>query len=520
MKVVDAREMREIDRQTIEDYGIASPVLMERAGLSVVNRIKQCFDRSIRVLVLAGSGNNGGDGLVVARLLHNEGWDVTVFLIAPPEKLSHDCLRQYETAEKMGVRIYTEKLPVLKDLRGSLVIDAILGTGLNKPLRGEISNLADRVNSARPDVVAVDIATGVSSDTGKIMGTAVKAGFTVTFGLPKVGHLIYPGAEYTGRLFVEDIGFPPALLNSESISLELIEKERVSLLLPERLKNSYKGDYGHVLVIGGSVGKTGAPLLSARAALRSGAGLVTIGTPERITDSLMASVLEEMTLPLPSTASGTVSREAAGTVLDFLHEKADVLAIGPGLSTDRETVEFVLETISNSPVPMVVDADGLNALSTLDYKDLSGFLNKLRAPAVFTPHIGEMSRLFRMSIPDIADDLIGVATRFSRDTGGCLVLKGMPTLIATPEEQCFINTTGNPGMATAGTGDVLTGIIASFMGQGLSPAEAALTGVYLHGLTGDIAVKGTTGYAFTANDLVTGLFRGFHSLLSDLQLPG
>ncbi|GMT48392.1 MAG: bifunctional NAD(P)H-hydrate repair enzyme Nnr [bacterium] len=519
MRIVDAQQIREIDRQTIEDYGIASPVLMERAGLSVVNRIKQCLDLSVRVLVLAGSGNNGGDGLVVARLLHNEGWDVRVFLISSPEKLSHDCLRQYETAKKMGVGIFTEKLPVLKDLRGSLVIDAILGTGLNKPLRGEIANLADRVNRAQVDVVAVDIATGVFSDTGKIMGTAIRAGFTVTFGLPKVGHVIYPGAEYTGRLFVEDIGFPPALLNPESISLELIEKEHVSLLLPERLKNSCKGDYGHVLVIGGSVGKTGAPLLSARAALRSGAGLVTIGAPDRITDSLMASVLEEMTLPLPSTVSGTVSGEAAGSVLDFLHEKADVLAIGPGLSTDRETVEFVLKTISNSPVPMVVDADGLNALSTLGYKGVVRFLNKLRAPAVLTPHPGEMARLVRMSISDIADDLIGVAMSFSRDTGCCLVLKGVPTLIATPEGQCFINTTGNPGMATAGTGDVLTGIIASFTGQGLQPAEAALTGVYLHGLTGDIAVKGTTGYAFTANDLINGLLKGFRSLLSDLQPP-
>ncbi len=519
MKVVDAQQMREIDRKTIEDYGISSPVLMERAGLSVVNRIKQFFDRSVSVLVLAGGGNNGGDGLVVARLLHNEGWDVRVFLISSPEKLSHDCLRQYETAKKMGVRIFTEKLPVSKDLSGSLVIDAILGTGLNQPLRGEISSLAGRVNSARVDVVAVDIATGVSSDTGKIMGTAIRAAFTVTFGLPKVGHVIYPGAEYTGRLLVEDIGFPPALLNSESISLELIEKEHVSLLLPERMEKSYKGDYGHVLVIGGSSGKTGASLLSAKAALRSGSGLVTIGAPERITDSLMASVLEEMTLPLPSTASGTVSKEAAGTVLDFLYEKADVLAIGPGLSTDKETVEFVLETISNSPVPMVIDADGLNALSTLEYKEIAVFLNKLSAPAVLTPHPGEMSRLVRMSISDVADDLIGVAMRFSRDTGCCLVLKGVPTLIATPEGRCFINTTGNPGMATAGTGDVLTGIIASFTGQGLQPVEAALTGVYLHGLAGDIAVKHTTEYAFTANDLIKGLSRGLHSLLSDLQPP-
>jgi len=514
MKIVNAQQMREIDRKTIEDYGIASPVLMERAGLSVAGRVRRYFDRAARVLVIAGSGNNGGDGLVVARLLHNDGWDVRVFLVSPPEELSPDCLRQYETARMMGVRIVTGRLPALKDLRGSIVIDAMLGTGLNKPLRGDISVVVDRVNRAGTDVVAVDIATGVSSDTGKVMGSAVKAGITVTFGLPKAGHVLYPGAEYTGRLFVEDIGFPPALLKSEAIPLELVEKEDVSLLLPERLKKSHKGDYGHVLVVGGSVGKTGAVLLSARAALRSGAGLVTIGTSDRVAGLLAAAVLEEMTLPLPSTASGTLSREAVGPVLDFLHERADVLAIGPGLSTDAGTVEFVIDTIAGSPVPVVVDADGLNALSRLDYRELVRFLDKVRTPMVFTPHLGEMARLVRMSIPDIADDLTGAALRFSRDTGVCLVLKGMPTLTATPEGRCFINSTGNPGMATAGTGDVLTGVIASFIGQGLPPAEAALTGVFLHGLSGDIAARGATEYALTAGRLIDALPGGFRSLLS------
>ncbi|NOZ25090.1 MAG: NAD(P)H-hydrate dehydratase [Nitrospirae bacterium] len=514
MKIVNAEQMREIDRRTIEDYGIASAVLMERAGLSVAARVRENFDRSARVVVLAGSGNNGGDGLVVARLLHNEGWDVRVFLLSSPAKLSPDCLRQYETAGMMGVRVLAERLPALKDLRGSLVIDAMLGTGLNKPLRGDIAAAVERVNRAAADVVAVDIATGVSSDTGAVMGSAVRAGMTVTFGLPKAGHVLYPGAEHTGRLFVEDIGFPPALLESEAVRLELVEKEDVSLLLPERRKNSYKGDYGHVLVVGGSVGKTGAALLTARAALRSGAGLVTIGTPDRVAGTVAAAVLEEMTLPLPSTASGSVSAGAAARVLDFLHERADTLAIGPGLSTDPETVEFVVDTMAASPVPVVVDADGLNALSTLGYGELVRLMRRVRAPVVFTPHVGEMARLAGMSIPEITADLTGAASRFSRDTGGCVVLKGAPTVTAVPEGRCFVNSSGNPGMATAGAGDVLTGIIASFIGQGLPPAEAALAGVFLHGHAGDIAAVEGSEYALTAGELVDALPRGFRSLLS------
>ncbi len=514
MKIVNARQMREIDRKTIEDYGIASPVLMERAGLAVAARVRQSFDRSARVVVLAGSGNNGGDGLVAARLLHNEGWDVRVFLLSQPERLSPDCLRQYETARMTGVRIVEARPPALKDLRSALVIDAMLGTGLNKPLRGDMAAVVDRVNRAGTDVVAVDIATGVSSDTGAVMGGAVRAVMTVTFGLPKAGHVFHPGAEYAGRLFVEDIGFPPELLHSDEIAMELVDKEYVSRLLPRRAVNSHKGDYGHVLVAAGSLGKTGAALLTARAALRSGAGLVTIGTPDSVAGPLTAAVLEEMTLPLPSTASGGLSKEAVRPVLDFLRERADVLAIGPGLSTDAETVEFVINTVAGSPVPVVVDADGLNALSTLGYGGLVRLIRGLRVPVVLTPHVGEMARLLGTGIPDVAADLPNSALGLARDTGACTVLKGVPTVTATPGGLCLVNSSGNPGMATAGAGDVLTGVIASLIGQGLPPQEAAAAGVFIHGLSGDIAAAGKTVYALTAGGLIEALPEGFRAILS------
>ncbi len=505
MKVVDAVQMREIDRRTIEDFGLASAVLMERAGLSVVKRITDLFDPSRKVVVLAGGGNNGGDGLVAARLLHNAGWDVRAFVVSPRDGLSRDCLGQFETALKMGVRIEAEKIPSPRELSGAVVVDALVGTGLNKPLRDGLSLLVKRVNRARTDVVAVDIPTGISADTGRIMGTAVKADVTVTFGLPKRGHLFHPGAGYSGRLFVEDIGFPPALLNAADLRLELVEQARVPGLLPPRNRNSHKGDYGHVFVAGGSPGKTGAPLLCAKAALRCGAGLVTIGVPDTIITSLSASVLEEMTMPLPSTPRGGLSGEGTGAVLEFLRSKADVLAIGPGLSTEVETVGFVLETVAGSPVPLVIDADGLNALSSLGRRGAASFLRELRSPAVLTPHPGEMARLLGTDVADVSGDPVAAARGLASEAGVHVVLKSVPVVTAAPDGRCFINTTGNPGMATAGTGDVLTGVVASLMAQGLTPLHAAVAGVFLHGLSGDLAAAVRTEHALTAGDLVEGL---------------
>jgi NAD(P)H-hydrate epimerase len=513
MKIVNAQQMREIDRVTIEEYGIPSLVLMERAGLAVVRRVKELFDGSKKIIILSGGGNNGGDGLVVARNLHNEGWVVKVYLTSPIDRLSKDCRKQFEIAKKMGVKFFLERFPSSRDLSENLVIDALLGTGLGKPVRDDLASLVKKVNRNASKVLSVDIPTGISSDTGEIMGSAINADFTVTFGLPKLGHLLYPGAEYTGRLFIEDIGFPKPLLETRDSGNEMLEMREMKLLLPERKRDAHKGDFGHVLVVGGSTGKSGAVLLAAKAALRSGSGLVTIGVPERVIDSFMASVSEEMTLPLPSTERGSLSKNASVNVIDFLHSMADVLAIGPGMGRDDETVWSVMDIIKKSPVPVVIDADALNALSTLEYREIVRFLERARSPVVLTPHPGEMARLLKTTSDDINRRRLEAAVTLSGDTGCYVVLKGAPTVISAPDGKSFINTTGNPGMATAGTGDVLAGMIASMIGQGFSVLDGTIFAVFLHGLAGDIAAARVTENSLKAGDLIDGIPCAYHTLI-------
>ncbi len=513
MKVVTASEMRGIDRTTIEDIGIPSMVLMERAGISVVKRIIEKFPVIQPVAVLSGGGNNGGDGLVIARELQRAGYNVKVFLLSPEDRLSKDCRNQYEIVKKLGLKVVINRAPSGKDLKDSIVVDAIIGTGLNKPLRDNLSKIVRLVNQYASYVVAVDIPTGISSDTGEVMGEAVRADTTVTFGLPKIGHLLPPGSEYTGELFVEDIGFPPHLTNSDSLKVELIEEDIIKALIPYREQDTHKGDYGHILIVGGSVGKTGATLMAARAALKAGAGLVTIALPDAAAKALMGSVLEEMMLPLPCSEDGTISMTALDSIMDFIHERADVLAIGPGLGRSKETWQLVRELVRLSPLPMVIDADGLNALSESGYEGLKRLFCKTISPSVLTPHLGEMSRLAGCSTEEVRANRLDISRSFSEETAAVLVLKGAPTVISTPEGNQYINSTGNPGMATAGAGDVLTGIIAALIGQNLSPVDASIAGVYIHGLSGDIAARHLTEYSLTAGELIKFLPDAFRRLL-------
>ncbi len=342
MKIVNAEEMRLIDRKTIRKYGISGSTLMERAGLAVAVRIRELFDKR-KVLVLAGSGNNGGDGIVAARNLFDWGWNVKVLLMGKLDALSPDCLAQYRIAGKMGVPVEFRTAVTDKDIHAAIVVDALLGTGINKPVSSPLSEVIDVLNRADNQVVSVDIPSGISSDDGQIKGTAVLADYTVTFGLPKYGHLLYPGAEHTGHLFVEDIGFPAELLHSDSLTTETIEQKDASVLLPERPKYSHKGDYGHVLIVAGSRGKTGAALMAAKACLRSGAGMITIGVPETLVDIYQQRVTEEMVLPLPDSGQGILSEGASAGIMDFLDSKADVLALGPGISTGPEVTKLVID---------------------------------------------------------------------------------------------------------------------------------------------------------------------------------
>ena len=516
MKVVTAEEMRKIDKKTIEECGILGVVLMERAGFAVASKIKEIFGRK-RVIIVSGSGNNGRDGLVVARNLHNEGWDVKVFLTSRPEDLKGDALLQYKAAVKLGVGIkqineflihYSSVLT-----RHSVIVDAILGTGLSKNIAGKLSEVISLINKSNIPIISVDIPSGISSDNGQVMGAAVRADYTVTFGLPKRGHFLYPGAEYTGKLFVEDIGFPEELLKTEKLNIELLMKDYISALIPERKKYSHKGNYGHVLIVAGSRGKTGAALMAAKACLRCGTGLVTIGVPESLANIFQSRVTEEMTLILPDKGDGTLSVRASNKILDFLNKTADLLAIGPGIGVSAETEKLMRTLIKNSETPIVIDADGINSI-----KGEKEVFSKIKAPLILTPHPGEMARLLQdsgLGIKDIEKDRINTATSFAKETGTYLVLKGVPTIIAMPDGRAFINSTGNPGMATAGTGDVLTGMISGFLNQTPNPIHACITGVYMHGLAGDMAASEKGQYSLIATDIIDKIPDAFRSFKSN-----
>lgn len=513
MKVVTADEMRDIDRTTIEEYAIPSSALMERAGNAVAAKVIELFEKK-KVIVLSGGGNNGGDGFVAARELFNRGWNVRVFLLSRENKLSPDCLAQYRTAKKMGVPVEFRTAISGADLHSAVVVDAIFGTGINKNVKTPVSEIIAFLNRTAVPVVAVDIPSGVSADDGRIMGEAVRADYTVTFGLLKRGHLLHPGAEFSGKVFVEEIGFPAELLVSETLQVETIEKADASVLVPERPLNSYKGDYGHIMIIAGSRGKTGAALMTAKSCLRAGAGMVTIGVPETLADVFQTRVTEEMIISLPDTGSGTLSYRAADEIARFVSEKADVLAIGPGIGISDDTRRLLPELIGRSAAPMVIDADGINSL-----RGNREVLKSARAPVLLTPHIGEFARLLKRGTAvdagireRIEKDRINLMLAFAEDTGSYLILKGAPTIIAEPEGKVFINTTGNPGMATAGSGDVLTGIVSAFLGQHLDPLEAAVLGIYMHGLAGDMAAAGKGMHSLIATDIIRHLPAAFSSL--------
>lgn len=514
MKVVTSQEMREIDRITIEDYGIPSSVLMERAGLAVASKVRELYPGK-KVIALCGVGNNGGDGIVAARNLHNWGFNVQVLICARKKDLSPESNKQYQIAKKIGIPIEFRNALNAKDVHGAVIIDAVFGTGLSRPVKGNIAGIFEFINNSEALVVSVDMPSGISSDTGEILGEAVKADCTVTFGLPKRGHYLYPGAEYTGRLFIKDIGFPEKLLLSDKLKVGLIDREIVLGLIPPRPKYSHKGDYGHVLVIAGSKGKTGAALMTARACLRSGAGLVTLAVPESLMDIFQGRVTEDMTLPLADDGSGMLSYKAIDQILAFAAQKADVIAIGPGIGVSDNTGKIMNELIRKSTLPMVIDADGINSLSRAigNRQGAIGLLRKAKSPVILTPHAGEMARLLQRAKGKrqraVEKDRIKTAIAFSKETGTYLVLKGVPTTIAEPDGNAFINTTGNPGMATAGAGDVLTGVIASLLGQGLNPTYASVSGVYLHGLAGDMAAGRMGEYSMIASDIIDFLPEAF-----------
>jgi NAD(P)H-hydrate epimerase len=501
MKVLTAAQMREVDRRTIES-GIPSLVLMENAGTRVVEFLAERFAPlgDQRIAVFCGKGNNGGDGMVVARQLFERyhPQSLQVVLIAAPEDLKGDAAENYRRLLASGCPVVPE-LP--SDLPApTLVLDALLGTGLSGPAKGPMLDAIRRINIGFPGakIVAVDIPSGLASDTGQPIGESVRADYTVTFTAPKVGQVLHPNCDQVGELRVCAIGSAPELFEKDaSILLSLVEPAQFRHLLAPRPRASHKGSFGHVLVVAGSYGKTGAAAMAGMAALRAGAGLVTVASTERALPVIAAHAAELMTEPLPETASGSISVRAfdSGRLVEIAKGK-NVLAIGPGLTTDPQTVAVVRRALQEFAQPMVVDADGLNALAGTEWSGDT----RLR---VLTPHPGEMSRLVKMPIPAIEGDRVNIVRRLARERHVHVILKGSRTLLAFPDGRVWINPTGSPAMATGGTGDILTGMIAGFLAQFPHDAEQAIAAaIYLHGLSGEIGVRELGEKCLIATDLL------------------
>ncbi|MGD1010616.1 MAG: NAD(P)H-hydrate dehydratase [Candidatus Aminicenantales bacterium] len=514
MKILTSREMKEIDRTTIEDIGIPGPVLMENAGLQVLKALRTRFPRPAdeRIVIVAGKGNNGGDGLVVARHLFNAGAKPEVLLMAPRDDVKGDAALNLAIALRLGVPV--TEVQTIEDwkkcrmsiLHATVIIDAVFGTGLLRPLAGLYARAVEDINKAGGFKLAVDIPSGLSSDTFEVIGPCVRADTTVCLAAPKIAHLFPPAEEFVGDLFVAAIGIPPALFENPGLKLELVEDRTVRPFFKKRKKDSHKGTYGHLLAVAGSLGKTGAAALAGKAALRMGAGLVTVATAGSALAGIARSMMELMTEPLPETPAKTVAREALPRVLELLKGKSGIL-LGPGLSAHPSTADFVLALLPKIKVPAVIDADGLNIISS-DPE----VLGRLQVPAVLTPHPGEFARLTGRSNDDVLKYRLELVPEFAEKYGVHLVLKGYRTLTASPDGRVFVNPTGNPGMATGGSGDVLSGMIASQIIQEKDFLGAVLSAVYIHGLSADIAAGELSEKYLTAGDIIRFLPRALKGL--------
>ena len=504
MKILTSAEMREIDRTAIEELGIPGIVLMENAGLRTVRALKARFPSIAgeRIVVVAGKGNNGGDGFVVARHLFNAGAKPEVLLLAARDEVKGDAAVNLAIALKMGLAV-TEvrdaaawKKARIAVSRASIVVDALFGTGLERPLEGLFASAVEDMNRSAAFKVAVDIPSGLSADRFEIIGPSVEADLTVALAAPKIAHVFPPAAERVGELVVAPIGIPPALFENPALKLELVEESTVRPYFARRKRDTHKGSYGHLLIFAGSLGKSGASVLAGRAGLRMGAGLVTVATAAGVLPSIARGMAELMTEPLAETPGRTIAAAALPRAAALLKGKNAVL-VGPGLSTNDSTAEFVLGLLPKIKVPCVIDADGLNILaSRLEV------LERLEAPAVLTPHPGEFARLAGRTNEEVLSHRLELAPEFAAKHGVILVLKGYRTLIAAPDGRVFVNPTGNPGMATGGTGDVLGGMIASQIAQKHDILGAVLSAVFAHGLAGDVAADRLGERSLVAGDII------------------
>jgi NAD(P)H-hydrate epimerase len=504
MRILSAGQIREADRRTVHEIGIPSLVLMENAGRQVVAAMESFFEdlADRRVAVLAGKGNNGGDGFVVARTLHQRGIDVSVFLVGQVADVKGDARVNLEILGRLGltvVEIVDEgqwELHFSEISQHGLIVDALFGTGLSAALGGMYETVIGDVNGSEIPVVAIDLPSGVSADTPHLIGDAIDATVTVTLAAPKLPLILPPAEHLSGEVVIADIGIPGDVIESlDGPRIELLTRDRMRGLISPRAPDAHKGDFGRVLIVAGSRGKTGAAGLAARGALRAGAGLVTVATPASCLSVVAAYAPEYMTEPLDEDEDGTVAAAAAGRVLAL---GPDVLVVGPGLGRGPGVTTFVKIILAESEAPLVFDADALSAFAG----DAAGLVGHEGRPLVITPHAGEMARLLGCTIDDVQSDRLGIARDFASTHGVYVVLKGHRSLIATPDGKVFINPTGCPGMATGGSGDVLAGMVAAWLAQLLDAEAACRLAVFLHGAAGELADADEGEVSMTAGDLV------------------
>ena len=523
MKILDSKQMRNIDARTTREYGIPGLLLMENAGARAADALEEAYDdlERLRIAILCGKGNNGGDGFVLARHLFNRGLHPHVILLARPEDVQGDAHDNLRILTRMGVEIseasdsvpWRELRPELD--RCDLLVDAILGTGLRGPVKGFVREVIADLAAFPGDVVAIDLPSGLSADTAQVSGEAVVADLTLTMGLPKIPHVFPPAELFCGEVSTLDISIPEAAIEAENVGLELVEEADIRRVLPSRARESHKGDFGRVLLVAGSRGKPGAAALAAMGCLRAGAGLVTVATGRNAQPMVQAHCPEVMVEPLAETEKGTLSRKVMTSLLK-MSEQADLLVIGPGLGQGTDVFQLIRKLVERVELPIVLDADGLNAFAG----KAEGIEGSAKRPRILTPHPGEMARLLGRRKSEILRDRVGTARKVARRHGCYVVLKGYRTLTATPAGEVYVNPTGNPGMATAGTGDVLAGMIGGLVAAAGEPLPGILAAVYLHGLAGDRAAAHRGQVGMIATDLLDHVPEATESLRSGAEAEG
>jgi hydroxyethylthiazole kinase-like uncharacterized protein yjeF len=503
MRILTADQMREADRRTTQDIGIPSLVLMENAGRQVVAAMESFFPdlAERRVAVVSGKGSNGGDGFVVARTLHQRGVDVSVFVVGQVADIKGDSRINIEILGRLGVTVVEIADEGQWELHFSeisdheLIVDALFGTGLKSALSGIYETVIADINASAIAVVSIDLPSGMSADTPDLIGDCIEATVTVTLGAAKLPLILPPAEEKAGEVVIADIGIPGGIIESvDGPRVELLTRDQMRPLLSPRAADVHKGDFGRVLIVAGSRGKTGAAVLAAQGALKSGAGLVTIASPRGVIPILASYSPEYMTEGLDETVDGTVDFTAAEAVLNVT---ADVIAAGPGLGRGEGVTTFVRELLESSELPLVLDADALNAFAD----EPAALVGREGRDVIITPHPGEMARLVGCTVDDVQADRVGIARDFAQSHRVYVILKGYRTIIATPDGKIFVNPTGSPGMATGGTGDVLAGMLAAWLAQLLDAEAACRLAVYVHGAAGELADADQGEVSMTAGDL-------------------